>query len=156
MPPTDAARALATRKGSEREGQADEVSPTCPLKPWRGCNQAKKDPVPLGVAHNCPVIASAPKIRAVEISQGLTTKDKPGPNPSPTRRGLFLQLTGGTEMAKKDTQFRGQGKGTKSGDRPICARFPPDIAAILRALPNTSEYVQQAVIRQLRADGLIE
>jgi len=56
----------------------------------------------------------------------------------------------------KDHKFKDTGLGTKSVTSPICAKFPPDIDAIIRALPNRSEFVRGAVMDALRKSGLLE
>lgn len=39
---------------------------------------------------------------------------------------------------------------------PLCIKVAPEIDVILRSLPNRSEYIRDAVIKQLRLDGLLE
>jgi hypothetical protein len=55
-----------------------------------------------------------------------------------------------------DHKFKDTGLGTKSDTRPICAKFSPDIDAIIRALPNRSEFVRSAVMDALKKSGLLE
>ncbi|WGV29058.1 hypothetical protein [Halotia branconii] len=56
--------------------------------------------------------------------------------------------------------FESEGKGIGGQARTIGAKFPPEIDAILRSLPQvlgitTAEYVRNAVITQLKNDGLL-
>ncbi|TBR56850.1 hypothetical protein B4U84_27950 [Westiellopsis prolifica IICB1] len=60
------------------------------------------------------------------------------------------------ERADYKTRFKKQGIGSKSKQPPICAIFPADVDKILRDLPNRSEYIRDAVINQMRKDGLID
>lgn len=48
-----------------------------------------------------------------------------------------------------------KGLGTKHNGRAIGVKFPPHIDEILRSLPNKSEYVRKAVVKQLIEDGLL-
>lgn len=55
---------------------------------------------------------------------------------------------------REDTgRFKGKGLGTKSDSKAVGVKFPPEIDAILRGMENRSEYIRNAVIRQLRRDG---
>ncbi|WP_096607280.1 hypothetical protein [Calothrix sp. NIES-2100] len=40
-------------------------------------------------------------------------------------------------------------------DSPICTKFSKEVDALLRSLPNRSEYVRDAVIAKLKQDGLL-
>lgn len=53
-------------------------------------------------------------------------------------------------------KFASKGLGLKKGKTPrqINVAFPPDIDAILRAMDNRSEYIREAVRKQLEIDGL--
>ncbi|MBW4689227.1 MAG: hypothetical protein KME40_30065 [Komarekiella atlantica HA4396-MV6] len=60
---------------------------------------------------------------------------------------------------KRGFESEGKGIGGKVGT--IGAKFPPQIDALLRSLPQvlgitTAEYVRNAVIAQLKNDGLLE
>lgn len=50
-------------------------------------------------------------------------------------------------------KFKGKGIGLKKDIQTINVRFPPEIDAILRGMENRSEYIRNAVIRQLQRDG---
>ncbi|MFL9458087.1 hypothetical protein AB0756_39625 [Tolypothrix campylonemoides VB511288_2] len=52
-------------------------------------------------------------------------------------------------------KYQNTGLGTTDHQRPIAAKFPPHIDAILRSIPNRSDYVRKAVIKQLIEDGLL-
>ncbi|MBD2628475.1 hypothetical protein [Trichormus variabilis] len=54
------------------------------------------------------------------------------------------------------TRFKGEGIGTKYKQPSITVRFPEQADQILRSLPNMSDYVRRAVIKQLIADGLLD
>lgn len=61
-------------------------------------------------------------------------------------------------MPSEDTYFKGRGKGITSTTKPICAKFPPAIDAILRDVSKVgdrSDYIRRAVEKQLREDGMI-
>jgi hypothetical protein len=57
-------------------------------------------------------------------------------------------------MSKKF--FAGKGLGTHDATRPICAKFPPDIDAILRSLPDRSEKIRQWVIEGMQREKLLD
>jgi hypothetical protein len=52
--------------------------------------------------------------------------------------------------------FKGKGLGTHDATRPICAKFPPDVDAILRSLPDRSEKIRQWVIEGMQREGLLD
>lgn len=52
-------------------------------------------------------------------------------------------------------KFENLGLGTTNEQAPICVKYPPHIDAVLRNIPNRSDYVRKAVIRQLIEDGLL-
>ena len=50
-------------------------------------------------------------------------------------------------------KFKGKGIGLKKEIQTINVRYPPEIDTILRGMENRSEYIRNAVVRQLRRDG---
>lgn len=60
------------------------------------------------------------------------------------------------ERADHKTRFTGQGKGTKSKQQPISVMLPADIDSIVRALPNRSEWIRDAIIQKLKREGMLE
>lgn len=52
------------------------------------------------------------------------------------------------------TRFEGKGIGTKSGQKPISVMLPLEVDAIVRSLPNRSDFIRQAVIEKLDRDGI--
>ena len=60
------------------------------------------------------------------------------------------------DRANHKTRFKPSGVGTKNHQQPISVMYPSDIDALLRSLANRSEYIRDAVIKQLREDGLLQ
>jgi hypothetical protein len=58
-------------------------------------------------------------------------------------------------VGKEATQFKGTGAGIGSV-APIPTRYPADIDALLRSLPNRSEKIREWVIEGLKREGLLE
>ena len=56
---------------------------------------------------------------------------------------------------KRVGRFDSHGLGSKYGQQPISVMYPADIDVLLRSLPNRSEYIRDAVVKQLRKDGLL-
>lgn len=46
-------------------------------------------------------------------------------------------------------KYQPTGKGIRYGDPPISCKFPRDIAARLRAMPNRSDFIRAAVVAAL-------
>lgn len=61
----------------------------------------------------------------------------------------------GKIMPQKDTQFKGDGIGIPHSIMPISVKYPSNVDLVLRSLSNRSEYIRDAVIKQLQRDGLI-
>ena len=53
------------------------------------------------------------------------------------------------------THFKSEGLGTKKGQGPVSVKLAPEIDAIVRSLPNRSEFIRKAIYNQLLADKLI-
>ncbi|MDY6902581.1 MAG: ribbon-helix-helix domain-containing protein [Cyanobacteriota bacterium] len=50
------------------------------------------------------------------------------------------------------TRFKGKGIGVKNKQRPVSVMLPEEIDAIVRAMPNRSEFIRQAIIEKLERD----
>ena len=50
------------------------------------------------------------------------------------------------------TRFEGAGVGTKSKQAPISVMLPADMDAIVRALPNRSEWMRAAIAEKLERE----
>jgi len=59
------------------------------------------------------------------------------------------------ENNKKDHLFKGNGMGVTHKQPPVSVKLPPEIDAIVRSLPNRSEYIRQAIAEKLEKDGLL-
>ena len=53
------------------------------------------------------------------------------------------------------THFKGKGLGTTDKQLPVSVKLPPEIDAVVRSLPNRSEYLRKAITAQLEKDGLL-
>lgn len=58
-------------------------------------------------------------------------------------------------MSKENTQFKGKGIGVKHKQKPVSVMLPSEIDAVVRSLPNRSEYIRQAIAEKLKKDGLL-
>lgn len=56
---------------------------------------------------------------------------------------------------QKTTMFKGQGLGIGHSRSPVCVQLPPDLDALVRSLPNRSEFMRQAIVEKLRREGLL-
>ncbi len=52
-------------------------------------------------------------------------------------------------------QFQSQGKNIGTGVVPVSAKFPKEVDRLLRSLPNRSEFIREAVMEKLKAEGFI-
>ena len=52
------------------------------------------------------------------------------------------------------TRFKSKGIGTKSKQKPVSVLLPRDIDSIVKALPNRSEFIRQAILEKLEREGL--
>ena len=50
------------------------------------------------------------------------------------------------------TRFKGKGVGLKHKQRPVSVMLPEDIDTIVRAMPNRSEFIRQAIIEKLERE----
>ena len=50
------------------------------------------------------------------------------------------------------TRFKGKGLGVKNKQRPVSVMLPEEIDAVVRAMPNRSEFIRQAIIEKLERD----
>ena len=52
------------------------------------------------------------------------------------------------------TRFKTQGVGTTNKQKPVSVMLPKEIDKIVRALPNRSEFIRQAIIEKLERDKI--
>lgn len=50
------------------------------------------------------------------------------------------------------TRFKGKGIGVKNKQRPVSVMLPEEIDAVVRAMPNRSEFIRQAIIEKLERE----
>lgn len=53
------------------------------------------------------------------------------------------------------TRFKSKGIGTASGQKPISVMLPKEIDAIVREMPNRSEWIRSAIIEKLQRENLL-
>ena len=54
--------------------------------------------------------------------------------------------------ADHKTRFQGEGIGTKNKQKPVSVMLPEDIDEIVRAMPNRSEFIRQAIVEKLKKE----
>ena len=54
--------------------------------------------------------------------------------------------------ADHKTRFKGKGVGIKHKQKPVSVMLPEEIDAIVRAMPNRSEFIRQAIIEKLERE----
>ena len=54
--------------------------------------------------------------------------------------------------ADHKTRFKGKGVGIKKKKKPVSVMLPEDLDEIVRAMPNRSEFIRQAIIEKLERD----
>jgi hypothetical protein len=59
------------------------------------------------------------------------------------------------KRADYQTRFQSTGVGTKSGQKPISVMLPEDIDAIVRDLPNRSDWIRAAIVEKLQRDKFL-
>lgn len=59
------------------------------------------------------------------------------------------------EKKEIETRFKDRGVGAKYKQQSISTLYSTEVDEILRSLPNRSEYIRQAVMNRLKADGLL-
>ncbi len=50
------------------------------------------------------------------------------------------------------TRFKGEGLGITHKQKPVSVMLPKEIDAIIRAMPNRSEFIRQAIIEKLQRE----
>ncbi len=50
------------------------------------------------------------------------------------------------------TRFQGKGLGIKHKQKPVSVMLPQEIDEIVRAMPNRSEFIRQAIIEKLERE----
>lgn len=58
------------------------------------------------------------------------------------------------ERADYQTRFKSKGIGTKSKQKPVSVLLPGDVDPIVKAMPNRSEFIRQAILEKLEREGL--
>ena len=61
----------------------------------------------------------------------------------------------GTTKHLKKYSFKDSGLGTKHTTRPVSVKLPPEIDEIVRSLPNRSEFIRNAIAKELEKEGLL-
>jgi hypothetical protein len=69
-------------------------------------------------------------------------KGDKGGNPAPVQTEEFKAR----QIPKADVDL---------ATKPICLKLPVEADAVLRGMPNRSEYIRAAVLQRLEADGLL-
>ena len=54
--------------------------------------------------------------------------------------------------ADHKTRFQDKGVGTKHKQKPVSVMLPEEIDEIVRAMPNRSEFIRQAIIEKLKRE----
>ena len=54
--------------------------------------------------------------------------------------------------ADHKTRFKSKGVGTKNKQKPISVMLPEDIDQSIRAMPNRSEFIRQAIVEKLNRE----
>jgi hypothetical protein len=52
------------------------------------------------------------------------------------------------------TRFQSSGVGTKSKQKPVSVLLPGHIDQVVKAMPNRSEFIRQAILEKLEREGL--
>ena len=53
------------------------------------------------------------------------------------------------------THFKGKGLGTTWKQPAVSVKLPPEIDAVVRSLPNRSDFIRKAIAEKLEKDGLL-
>ena len=59
------------------------------------------------------------------------------------------------ERADIKTRFKGKGIGLKHKQKVVATALPPDLDVLVRAKPNISEFIREAIAEKLEKEGLI-
>lgn len=54
-----------------------------------------------------------------------------------------------------ETKYKDTGLGTTTKQQPVSVKLPPKIDAIVRSLPNRSQFIREAIADKLRKEGLL-
>ena len=52
----------------------------------------------------------------------------------------------------KPFEFKSKGVGVKTNTRPVSVMLPPDLDAIVRSLPNRSEFIREAIAEKVKKE----
>lgn len=53
-------------------------------------------------------------------------------------------------------RFKGKGLNTTNKQGPVSVKLPPELDAVIKALPNRSEFLREAIAEKAIREGLIE
>lgn len=59
------------------------------------------------------------------------------------------------DRADYKTRFKSLGVGTTNKQKPVSVMLPKEVDVIVRALPNRSEFIRQAIIEKLERDKIV-
>jgi hypothetical protein len=70
---------------------------------------------------------------------------------------MMLTMPHSSELPKqlKPHVFKGSGVGIKHKTPPVSVKLPPEMDALVRALPNQSEFIRAAIAEKLERDGMM-
>ncbi len=54
------------------------------------------------------------------------------------------------------TRFKSKGVGTKYKQKPVSVLLPTEIDEVVKAMPNRSEFIRQAVLEKLEREGKLQ
>lgn len=58
-------------------------------------------------------------------------------------------------MGREKNYFKNTGLNTTRKQPPVSVKLQPEIDAIVRSLPNRSEFIREAIIAKLKAENLL-
>lgn len=61
-----------------------------------------------------------------------------------------------TNRPDYETRFKSRGIGTRNGQQPISVMLPVEIDEIVRALPNRSAWIREAIIEKLQREQILD
>lgn len=59
-----------------------------------------------------------------------------------------------TKVEKTPHKRAARGLGLKHDTKPVCTKLPPDVDAVLRELPNRSDFIRDAIREKMEREGL--
>ena len=61
----------------------------------------------------------------------------------------------GTTKHLKKHYIKGKGLGTKDKTPPVSVKLPPEIDAVIRSIPNRSDWIREAIKDKMEKEGLL-